>query len=838
MSRLVARAGRRFFVRHPWQLALAIVGVAMGVAVVTGVDLAGGAARKAFDASREAVAGKATHQIVSRAGTFDETLFHRLLVDAGMEPMAPVLEGRIATDSGRVLTLTGIDPFSEPPFRNFGTSARSGNAAVRLLTEPGTVLSTPATARELDIGLGDSLPITAAGRTSAVILAGFLEPDASREPILNDYLFADLATAQEVLGQIGKLSRIDLILDRAPPGAFEDLLDNGTEIVSTTARSRNMEEMTRAFRVNLLALSLLALLVGAFLIYSTMSFLVVQRRNVIGTLRTIGVSRRQLFWSVLQESLLVGVPGTVVGLALGWLLGRGLTALVVRTIDDLYFRLQVAGVPVEWSLLGKGLLLGLGVTVAASLGPAWEAARVSPRTVLSRASLEGQALRRAPMLVITAAAVLVLAALVLTAGTGSLVSGFAGMFAVIVAAALLTPPLIVALMSTLLEMSRKVADVSLRMAVRGVTASLSRTGVSVAALMVSVATVIGVGLMVGSFRASVDQWLAQSLRSDVYISLDEVWYADGGDGDRLAARLAALPEVANVSRSTRTRLAGSDGEIRLWALDPGSADWGLSLLAGDPDEALRSFEKGRSVLLSEPFARRLGLTVGDELELPSPAGGVRFPVAAVFRDYTSDRGVVALHMNRFRAEWGERRLDGLGLLAAPGAGVAALRRAADRLLGDARGVRVATNTEIRRVSLEVFDRTFTITRVLQVLVGIVAFLGVLSALQSLQMERVREMAVLRALGWSPAQIRRLVMSQTLLLGVTAGLLAVPLGIALAVILIRVINLRAFAWTMDFQLDWAVLAQGTLLAAVAALVGGLYPAWRSASRRPAADLRDE
>jgi putative ABC transport system permease protein len=190
----------------------------------------------------------------------------------------------------------------------------------------------------------------------------------------------------------------------------------------------------------------------------------------------------------------------------------------------------------------------------------------------------------------------------------------------------------------------------------------------------------------------------------------------------------------------------------------------------------------------------------------------------------------------FRQVWDIDRVDGIGLIAA--ADAADVRRAADELLGAASGVRIASNKEIRGASLQIFDRTFTITRVLQLLVGIVAFLGILSALQSLQMERVRELAVLRALGWSPSQVRRLVLSQTALLGLSAGLFAMPLGIALAAVLIRVINLRAFAWTMGFSLDHMVLIQGMVLAVTAAFVGGLYPAWRSAGRRPAADLRDE
>jgi putative ABC transport system permease protein len=836
VSRLLARSGRRFFARHPWQLTLAIAGVALGVAVVTGVDLAAETSRRAFDVSRQAVVGRATHQLTAASGGFDESLFHDLRVALGIRPSAPVVEGRVRLPDGRILTLVGIDPLSEGEFRNYGTAAGSSARLESLLTVPGAVLAVPELVTRADPDGG--LAISADGRPQRLRIVGELAPTAAESALLGDYLFADIATAQEVLGLVGRLTRIDLIVDEQGAARIRERLPADVTLASTAALSRHMQEMTRAFRINLLALSLLALLVGAFLIYSTMSFLVVQRRNIIGTLRTIGVTRRQLFGSVVGESLLVGLPGTAIGLALGWLLGEGLTELVVRTIDDLYFRLRVTDAPVDWRVFAKGAALGLGATVAASLGPAAEASAVAPRSVLSRASLERRTRRRLPALVLISAAFALASWWLFRLESGSLLAGFAGLFGVIVSAALLVPPTTVVMMRAVSGLAGRFLDMPVRMAVRGVSSSLSRTGVAVAALTVAVATVIGVGLMVGSFRASVDQWLRDSLRSDLYVSLSDAWYAAGGDGDALASRLDSLPEVALVTRSARSRLPTASGEVRLWALDTGQGEWGLSLIEGDPGTARALFRAGAAVVISEPFARRTGLRVGEELALPAKGGRIRLPVAAVFRDYTSDRGVVAIHMDRYREIWGLEKVDGLGLVAARDIEPARLRAAADATLGDAAGVTVNSNSEIRAVSLAIFDRTFTITRVLQLLVGVVAFLGILSALQSLQMERVREMSVLRAIGWTPGQVRRLVVTHTGLLGLVAGLLAVPLGTALAYVLVKVINVRAFAWTMSFEADAAVLLQGVMLAVVAALIGGLYPAWRSARRPPALDLRDE
>jgi putative ABC transport system permease protein len=839
VSRLVSRAGWRFFLRHPWQLVLAVSGVALGVAVVTGVDIAGSAALKSFDLSRNAVMGRASHQLLSQDGRLDESVYLRLRLAGATRAAAPVVTGRVRTGVAEVpmLTMMGIDPLAEGPFRDYAAARGDGNLA-GLLTIPGAVLLTRELGRSLDLEMGDRFVVSAHGNSATLHVTGWLEPSPERRDALKEFVIADIATAQEVLDMVGQISRVDLILSPAEVDAVAALVPRDVELTSSAGQSRGMAQMTRAFRINLMALSLLALLVGAFLIYSTMSFLVVQRRTVIGTLRTIGVSRQQLFVSVLRESLLVGMPGTLLGLILGGLLGIGLTRLVVRTIDDLYFQLQFSGLHMDPLVLAKGIVLGIGVTVAASLAPAAEAAAVPPRAVLSRASLERRARRRLPWLALAALITLLVGIALIRFGPESLTVGFLGLLCVILAAALLAPPAITGMTALIARIGHHWLSIPARMAVRGVGRTLSRTGVAVAALMVAVASVIGVGVMVGSFRTSVDNWLQHSLRADLYISMDEAWHAGGRDGDGLASALAARPEIAEVTRSVRHRLETGDEQIRLWALEPVHGDWGFSLQQGDEAAARQAFLDGTAVWVSEPFASHRQLGPGDTLELPTERGRQRFTVAAVFRDYTSDRGVVAMHLPTFRANWGVQRLSGLGLIIAPGASLDQVRGVVDQLLGDAPGVRVASNVEIRQVSLAIFDRTFTITRVLQVLVGIVAFLGILGSLQSLQMERVRELAVLRAIGWTPAQLRRLVITQTGLLGAAAGILAAPLGLLLGVFLVEVINMRAFGWSMGFHPDLATVVQGVVLAMLAALLGGAYPAWRSGQRKPAIDLRDE
>lgn len=843
MSSLLSRSGRRFIARHPWQFALAVAGVALGVAVVLGVDLAGASARRAFDASTELAMGRATHQVLPRSGPLAESAYpvlraamHRL-GDAGAAA-APAVEGAITLPGGRRAVLLGVDPFAEAPFRDELRGRDSDIDLLALLTTPGAVVLPANLAAELGVAPGERLPAATAQGEVELFVAGLFQPDADRSAAAAGYLFADIAAAQELLGMIGQLSRIDLI---AAPGAAEQLaaaLPPGAELVASAARSQATFGMTRAFRLNLTALSLLALLVGAFLIYNTMNFLVVRRTRTIGILRSVGVARAGLVRAILSEALAVGVPGTLLGLLLGALLGAGLTALVVQTIDDLYFRLRVDALALRGWPFAKAAALGLGATLLAALGPALEAAGIPPRAVLSRASMERRTRRRLPWLLAAAALALLLSVLLLAAGRNSLVVSFAGLFMVFLACACATPPATAGLMWLLDRGLPARVPVPVRMAIRGTSASLSRTGVSVAALAVSVATVIGVGLMVSSFRASVDEWLGQSLVADFYLAVDDAWCRRSGGVAPLVADLQALPVVDEVTFSLRRRLQVGAEEWRLWAVDAGRRGLGAEILAGEPAAARARFQAGEAVLVSEPWAMRRGTRVGDVLVLPTPAGERVFPVAGVFRDYTSDRGVIALHRERYRALWGDECSEGIGVNLAPGADSAAARAGIEGVLPPAGAISLSDNAALRAASLAVFDRTFTITRVLQVLVALVAFLGILSALQALQLERVRETAVLRAVGWLPRQLRALVVAQTGLLGLAAGLFALPLGVALAGLLVFVINRRAFGWSMSFGIDPGELLQGLVLAVAAAVLAGLYPAWRTSRRPVAEDLREE
>jgi putative ABC transport system permease protein len=691
--------------------------------------------------------------------------------------------------------------------------------------------------------LGDRLRLQVGAARPEAQLIGLLEPanDASRRA-LDGLLIADVSTAQEWLGSVGRLSEIDLILpdDPAAVARVQAALPPGVRLIRPEARTAALEQMTAAFELNLSALSMLALIVGVFLIYNTMTFSVVQRRGLIGTLRCLGVTRRQVFALVLAEALLIGLAGSASGLVLGVALGRGLVGLVTRTINDLYFAVSVREVAISAVPLLKGFALGVLATLAAAALPAWEANTTPPRTVLRRSSYEERVRRATPIAALGGAVLLLVALGLLLAPSSSLVLSFAALFLMTIGAAALTPQATLLLMRAARPLLGRLFGLLGNMAARGVTAALSRTSVAIAALMIAVAVTIGVGLMVGSFRRTVVQWLETTLVADIYISLPSraANQIDTAIPPDLIERLANTPGVTGLRRYRSVDVDSPGGLTIVIGTDivPERDGRAFSFLGGDPAEIFRRFHEGEA-LISEPLAYHRGLRPGDSLVLYTDRGERSFRVAGVFFDYGSDRGVAMLDMPVYRAAWDDQGISSLSLFAAPGADV-------DHLVEQLRAragpvpVDIRSNRALRAASLEVFDRTFAITGVLQLLATIVAFVGILAALMALQLERARELGVLRANGLTPGQLWGLILSQTGLLGLTAGLLALPVGTLLAAVLVFVINKRSFGWTLLFRLDGGLFAQAVAVAVLAALLAGLYPAWRMARTSPALALREE
>jgi putative ABC transport system permease protein len=854
MNYALLHVGLGYLRKHLLQSLLLVLGIALGVALVVSVDIANVSADRSLTLSAETLSGGVTHRITGAASGIDETIYTELTVGLGFSDAAPYVEDyvNVIRLDGRPVRLIGIDPlaglYSAPGENGFFDFSPPG-AMTELMTVPGTALVSAELASEAGVRVGDSIRLRYGARSFDVKVAGLIDSgDSNVSESLEGVIVTDITTAQELLHKPGVLTYIDLNLDEEQPGSAKTLerirqsLPEGVRVETSGSLTESARGMTEAFELNLLALSLLALFVGLFLIYNTVTFSVLERRPVYGTLRSIGVTGRQIMIMVLAETLILGFIGSVIGIALGIILGRGIVGLVTRTINDLYFTLTVTGFSVSSYTIIKGIMLGLCASFLAAAIPSVEASRVMPAGVLRRSQIEGLVIKSIPYLTAFGLGFIGLGALLLYVRDSSLGLSLVSLFLILLGASFLVPFCTSVLMPVFSAIAGR-AGVIMRMAPRNVVRSISRTGVAIASLTVAVSVIVSVDIMIGSFRTTVEDWLDYTLNADIFITLPSGNIgSDAGMDPEIRGMVKGFPGIERVAAARRVDLRSDQyGRFILLAVTEDIAVNNRKFLWSEAEgESLWNKVENGSVLISESFAYRNEITPGpgNTVLLPTDEGEREFPVAGVYYDYGSQAGVVLMSDAVYRRNWNDSRITSLAAYVSPGRDVGQTLNGLRSSLEPDYGLVFKSNRALKESAIDTFDRTFTITSALRILVIIVAFVGVLSSLMSLQLERVREFGVLRALGMTVSQMRRLMFVENGIIGLTAGVLSLPLGAALSLILIYVVNLRSFGWTLGFSASPRYFIEALVIAFAAALFAGIYPALRSGREKTAALIREE
>ena len=834
------------------------------------------------------MSGKASHRIVNADNIIPESIYAQLSKRLGLRKIAPLIKQSVLIkphnhSSGNTVKsvslvnaqLIGIDPFSEAEIRTWQQDMleqESSDTLARLLSEPNTVLVEAGFLQQYHLKTGDQILLEMDSRNTGqqndpllnnmkqpipLTVIGYFNAPEAFQAQLSNWLVADISTAQELLNYQGYINQIDLILDADNVPLLEQikaLLPEGVQLVKADEHAQAIARLSQSFELNLTALSLLGLLVAMFLIYNTMMFSVVQRRDLMARMRVLGVTRKELFRLVLVEAFVIAILATGIGLIIGIGLANVLLFFVTRTINDLYYVLQVSQLHWNYITLFKALSLGIGATLVSALIPALEAAYTKPVKALQRSDLEEKINLWSRWLVLPGLSGCLFVVFLVQEQIGGMVTGFASVFLLIISMLGLLPLITRYLLKILAVIMKHLFSLPGKIAVNNISRSFSRSMVAIAALTVSVSAALGIGIMVDSFRYTVDDWLSGYLKADYFI---------GAQKNSAAASVKALVKpfdkqfLADLSQLSGVDFISSDQEVsfyingqyhELTVLDiPVESFTAFRLKEGNSAAAQNAWLEEDAVIISEPYAYRHGLSVGDDISLPITIKEKQnithtFKIVGIYYHYGSEHGVINMSRTTYNRHWQDSNLNTLGLYLS------------DEILHDphrrqqfeqqleniiaARPVQFISKQNLHRQSLIIFDRTFKITNVLKLLVVMVSFVGILSALMAIELERSREFAILRATGLTGRQLSTLVYIETLSMGIVAALLAIPMGIALAYLLIEVVNYRSFGWSMQFILPWNefVLAGG--LAVSSALVAGIYPAWHLSKTRPALALRGE
>lgn len=841
--------------RHPLLALLNILSVALGVAVYLATQIANHSANRAFAATVDLVAGKAELEITAPAGNLAETCFPIVAATNGISAATPIVRGLLTLPDfpGEYLVVLGIDVFTNTPFRTFEpTGFDAGDLDIqRWLGPPGAIALSEEFVARHHLKAGDRIR----ARVNLVdhdLPVGFIL--RSKGAPLQDSRFAamDIGWAQELFGRRGELTAIQLRLTnpRDRENAMAELrkvLPKDATVRTPAQRTEEVDKMLGGFQLNLSAMSLVSLAVGMFLIYNTVSASVARRRREIGILRSLGVTRNEVRGLFLGEAISLGLIGVLLGLVGGTFLARSLSGAVAETISSLYVHLNVKQVALEPRSFAFAGIVGLGSVIISAWLPAQAAAKMEPVRALHGGTTLERSVNPSPRWVWSGLLCLGLAAAFsfLALSTGPRWLAFAAAFSVLASFSLLVPPLVFRFSSRVgkvfraLRRQRGKAVVEAELAAANLSRALLRNSVTIATLAAAVAMTVGVSVMVFSFRETVQVWINDILTADLFV---------GPASNEIIGSSSYMPPEALHFLETHLAVETIDtfrdaqllmgAETVAVAVIRGSERRHFQFMSGSSATIMRRFHEEASVLISEPFARRHRLSDGDSIELTTPEGLRKFAIAGIFYDYTRDQGVVFMSERNFARFWHDDRVNSVALYLKKNASAEALSDTFRAKFSRSGEYVIYSNQSLRTRIFEIFDQTFAVTYVLLTIAVIVAITGIFLSLTILITERSRELAILRAIGGSAGQIRKLLLWETAMIGVLAALVGLASGICLSLVLTGVINRAFFGWTIRLAIPWGSLAMTPLWIIAAALIAGMVPAWRAGRMVLTESLRTE
>jgi putative ABC transport system permease protein len=813
---------------HPLRALMAISAIALGIALAFAIHLINAAAFNEFSAAVNSIAGQADLQLRSAQPVFDEDVYPRLLNHPGIALASPVLEldAAVAGQSA-TLKILATDAMRAAAMSPDLSGMPAPDRLLDTLADDAIFLS-PAAMETLHVKTGDTLLLRSGTADVPLRVAGGLVHARAGQRIA----VMDIGAAQWRFNRLGKISRIDLKLAAGVNReAFKEALlqEFGTPFLlsETTDLEQRSAEMSRAYRVNLTVLALVALFTGAFLVFSTQALSVIRRRSQFALLRVVGMTRRQLLAQILREGALLGAVGSLLGLLTGYALAATALHFFGGDLGGGYFPGVLPHLPFAPFAASVFFTLGTTVAVLGSAAPALEAARAQPAAALKSGS-EDVALAR------LATPWPGLLCLLLGAGCTQLspvwnlpVFGYLAVALLLVGAISLMPRFCVwlfSLLSALLTAMPGRANVVATLAVARLTNAPNQASIALGGILSSFSLMVAMAIMVASFRVSVDDWLVHILPADLYVRT-AVAGNTGGLNPAEQTQLTATPGLLRTEflRTMALTLTPGRPPVALIARpidahDPGKT---LPLVDGSIEVAAPAMP----IWVSEAMVDLYGYAVGKTVTLPyGEHGDQQFVVAGIWRDYARQAGSIQIRLDDYRRLSGDLLVTDAALWLADGARAEQVKANMQRLpFGGV--LEFAEAGDIRAISLKIFDRSFAVTYLLELVAIVIGLFGVAASFSAQTLARAREFGMLRHLGVTRRQILLVLAGEGGMLTGAGILVGFALGWCISLILVFIVNPQSFHWTMQLHMPWGLLTSVAALllasASITALLAGRY-----------------
>lgn len=837
----------RPLLRRPWRFVITVIGVATGVAAVVSTIAASRAAIASFAAGIEEVAGAARLEI-TRPGGLPEELLAAMRPVSDQALMMPVVEENLLLlELSDGIRLLGVDLLLDAEVRPVIKAGADAPDLQTMLRGFGAVMSR-SLARELGLGPGGHCTVSVGGRPRKIEIAALFDAEGLAA-VWERVVVMDVAAAQELLGRVGRLDRVELIprggvdLDQLATRA-EALLPVDASVAEPSARRRFAEQMLASLQFNLVALSAISLLVGGVLVATTLATSVVQRRFVVSLLRSLGASRSGLAAAVLVEALGIGLVGGVLGVLVGFGGARLALASVRFTVASVVRGIPASDIRFDPQLAAVGLAIAVLTALAAAALPLREIMTVPPlqgfRAMVPQRMQFRSMIWYSVVLAMMGAVVWLLVGLpaIHDLPVGALTAALVAMASLLVGSGVLLDVL-----ATVGHLPfSKLRSGALQLAAAALSAGRRRAAWAAGSVGVAVALAIAIATMVVSFRATVEDWTESGMRADLWVRPlagdTGVWIGRlDPEVVRIAERIFG-PGAVDPFYSETVEYQGRPVSFAGAAFDVVRHHGSVPFPGRNSAEVFDLAYRKRGAVVNEPFANRFGIAQGDRIHLKLPGGGFETEVVGIFRDYSRSHGLIVVDRSDFLRFFPQTGPDDMAFFLGPNADPEVARSTFMQAVRGRFLVETLVNRELKDAVLSAFERTFAITTAMYAITAIVAVVSVLTVLLTLVGERRRELATVRAVGGSRRQLVVMVLAEAGLLGSAAAAAGSVIGLIVGIILVKVVNLQSFGWSLELVLPWMSLLRMAAWVVVACLVAGIPPALIAARLQPATVLRED
>jgi putative ABC transport system permease protein len=853
MLRLLGFLSWRHFMRHRLRTFLTFLGILLGVAVIVAIALVNRTLVGSFQRTIELIAGRAVLQVENGESGLKESLFPAIRDTAGVRDAAPAVDGFLPLVGirGEKLYIYGVDFLADSSIREheFAGGAFDLEGALDFIARPDSIALTETFSRRLGLSRGSTIRLATSRGARDYTVRALLREQGAAKVFGGNFALMDLPAAQIALGKEGKLDIVDLTIE--PGEKVEAVLQRvagrlggAANVVRPRERGEQVESLMTSFRVGLFFVSLVALFVGFFLIYNTVSVSVVQRKREIGTLRCLGVLRRQILSLFVMEALALAFAGSAAGIIAGIFLAHGALLVVGQTVNSLFFQIDLANGALALREIWIGLASGMGVAVLAAIYPAWQAARVTPlessrQSVwrprsrgVSRASLAGIGL------LLLSPAVAALAPSISSGGVEKFTMGVVAMMLFLLGLSFLSPLLVFWWAGLFWRSMARLPGASgflsneARLACDSLRRVPGRSGATIATLMISLAAIFTVAAFVTSVRESLLLWVDRMATSDlvVHSGARSAGPLNVPLKEEFGAKLEAVPGVAVVDfyRLIRSNYGGKPVLIQSFSARRSARVRTLPMIDGDAPTALRRMAEGRGVIVSETFRDKFGKGAGDIIQLPTPSGPVSFPVIGIHVDYSSDSGTVLIEREVYKKFWGDDLVDAFDLWLVRGADPQPVIDKINRDYGEPYQLFVSTHGELKKNIVALMEQSFSVNYAVEIVAVVVAIFSVINTLLASVLDRTREIGVLRAIGATRKQLRGMVMAEAGWIGLLGGILGLFAGAVMSYHHVVYNTKFLTGWTFQYYYPTEVAVLSLLASVVLCLLSGYFPAKRAAS----------